>query len=359
MYQYQQFAILLRGGGDIATGIALRLYRSGFRRLIILETAHPMAVRRRVAFSEAVYEGLCTVEGITAALAPRPEEIAPLWDAGCIPVMVDPQGVSIPRLRPEVIIEATLAKRNVASASPMRLSSSAWGPASPWAKNVHCIVETNRGHNLGRVLYAGSAEPDTGIPGDIVGMTTERVLRAPQTGIFLSRHDIGDHVKAGDIVATVEPTAYPRKSALLSAALSVAFCARERPLRIGSKSRRGSARQHGLPPRLGQGLCHRRRHTGSHPRTLQPPLLHPQGHPPLPCGQERAHSVNNATSEPFHTRRTGEAACNRTIQTTAGCRSQSDGAGPVYRRYGPAGYAARRLCAQHHRPRYGPFHRCL
>lgn len=82
MYQYQQFAILLRGGGDIATGIALRLYRSGFRRLIILETAHPMAVRRRVAFSEAVYEGLCTVEGITAALAPRPEEIAPLWDAG-------------------------------------------------------------------------------------------------------------------------------------------------------------------------------------------------------------------------------------------------------------------------------------
>ena len=113
MYQYQQFAILLRGGGDIATGIALRLYRSGFRRLIILETAHPMAVRRRVAFSEAVYEGLCTVEGITAALAPRPEEIAPLWDAGCIPVMVDPQGVTIPRLRPEVVIEATLAKRNV------------------------------------------------------------------------------------------------------------------------------------------------------------------------------------------------------------------------------------------------------
>lgn len=92
MYQYQQFAILLRGGGDIATGIALRLYRSGFRRLIILETAHPMAVRRRVAFSEAVYEGLCTVEGITAALAPRPEEIAPLWDAGCIPVMVDRSG---------------------------------------------------------------------------------------------------------------------------------------------------------------------------------------------------------------------------------------------------------------------------
>ena len=164
MYQYQQFAILLRGGGDIATGIALRLYRSGFRRLIILETAHPMAVRRRVAFSEAVYEGLCTVEGITAALAPRPEEIAPLWDAGCIPVMVDPQGVTIPRLRPEVVIEATLAKRNVGvgiTDAPLVIGV---GPGFTVGENVHCIVETNRGHNLGRVLYSGSAEPDTGIP---------------------------------------------------------------------------------------------------------------------------------------------------------------------------------------------------
>ena len=144
MYQYQQFAILLRGGGDIATGIALRLYRSGFRRLIILETAHPMAVRRRVAFSEAVYEGLCTVEGITAALAPRPEEIAPLWDAGCIPVMVDPQGVSIPRLRPEVIIEATLAKRNVGvgiTDAPLVIGV---GPGFTVGENVHCIVETNQ-----------------------------------------------------------------------------------------------------------------------------------------------------------------------------------------------------------------------
>ena len=194
MYQYQQFAILLRGGGDIATGIALRLYRSGFRRLIILETAHPMAVRRRVAFSEAVYEGLCTVEGITAALAPRPEEIAPLWDAGCIPVMVDPQGVTIPRLRPEVVIEATLAKRNVGvgiTDAPLVIGV---GPGFTVGENVHCIVETNRGHNLGRVLYSGSAEPDTGIPGDIVGMTTDRHLsqpprhRRPRQGRRCRRH---------------------------------------------------------------------------------------------------------------------------------------------------------------------------
>lgn len=204
MYQYQRFAILLRGGGDIATGIALRLYRSGFRRLIILETARPLAVRRRVAFSEAVYEGLCTVEGISAALADSPDEIAPLWDAGCIPVLVDPHGVAIPRLRPEVIIEATLAKRNVGvriTDAPLVIGV---GPGFTVGKDVHRIVETNRGHNLGRVLYAGSAEPDTGVPGDIAGMTTERVLRASASGLFVTAHDIGDHVKAGDLIATVE-----------------------------------------------------------------------------------------------------------------------------------------------------------
>ncbi len=204
MYQYQRFVILLRGGGDIATGIALRLFRSGFSRLIILETERPMAVRRRVAFSEAVYEGVCSVEGIRAALASRLEDVLPLWDAGCIPVMIDPQGVLVPRIRPDVIIEATLAKRNIGvhiTDAPLVIGV---GPGFTAGKDVHRIVETNRGHNLGRVIHSGTAEPDTGIPGDIAGMTTERVLRAPQSGIFRTCHDIGDHVKAGDVVARVE-----------------------------------------------------------------------------------------------------------------------------------------------------------
>ena len=204
MYPYQRFVILLRGGGDIATGIALRLFRSGFNRLIILETPRPLAVRRQVAFSEAVYEGVCSVEGTIAALASRLEEVLPLWDAGCIPVMIDPQGVLVPRIRPDVIIEATLAKRNIGVSitdAPLVIGI---GPGFTAGKDVHRIVETNRGHDLGRVLAEGSAAPDTGIPGDIAGMTTERVLRAPQTGIFRTRHDIGDHVKAGDVVATVE-----------------------------------------------------------------------------------------------------------------------------------------------------------
>ena len=203
MYQYQQFAILLRGGGDIATGIALRLYRSGFRRLIILETAHPMAVRRRVAFSEAVYEGLCTVEGITAALAPRPEEIAPLWDAGCIPVMVDPQGVTIPRLRPEVVIEATLAKRNVGvgiTDAPLVIGV---GPGFTAGEDCHAAVETMRGHTLGRVIYCGSPIPNTGVPGIIGGYGAKRVMRSPAAGVFEPKMEIGQMVKAGEVAAVV------------------------------------------------------------------------------------------------------------------------------------------------------------
>ncbi|MFR4117628.1 MAG: molybdenum hydroxylase [Bilophila wadsworthia] len=210
MYQYQQFAILLRGGGDIATGIALRLYRSGFRRLIILETAHPMAVRRRVAFSEAVYEGLCTVEGITAALAPRPEEIAPLWDAGCIPVMVDPQGVTIPASAPKSSLsharQTERRRRHHRRASRHRRGARLHrGRKCPLHRRNQPGAQPRTGP------YSGSAEPDTGIPGDIVGMTTERVLRAPRTGIFLSRHDIGTTSKAGDVVATVEANGVSRE----------------------------------------------------------------------------------------------------------------------------------------------------
>lgn len=203
MYQYQRFVILIRGGGDIATGIALRLHRAGFHRLILLETARPLAVRRRVAFSEAVYEGLCSVEGTFAALASRLDEIPQLWDAGCIPVMVDPEGILVPRIRPEVLIEATLAKHNIGvcmTDAPLVIGV---GPGFTAGKDVHRIVETNRGHNLGRVITSGCAEPNTGIPGSINGMTLERVLRAPCSGIFRTRHDIGDEVKAGEVIATV------------------------------------------------------------------------------------------------------------------------------------------------------------
>lgn len=204
MYPLQQLTILLRGGGDIATGIALRLYRSGFRRILILETARPLAVRRRVSFCEAVYEGFCTVEGITAAHAANLGEVPSLWDAGCIPVLVDTQGINVPLLRPEIVIEATLAKHNIGvtlADAPLVIGV---GPGFTAGKDVHRVVETNRGSNLGRVIHVGSAEPDTGIPSTVGGVAVKRVLRAPQTGMFMTSHDIGDFVHTGDIVATVK-----------------------------------------------------------------------------------------------------------------------------------------------------------
>lgn len=203
MYPLQDLTILLRGGGDIATGIALRLYRSGFRRLLILETDKPLAVRRRVAFCEAVYEGFCTVEGVTSALAASLGEIAPLWEAGCVPVLIDKNGICIPLLHPDVVIEATLAKRNIGvtlADAPLVIGI---GPGFTVGKDVHRIVETNRGHNLGRVLTTGSAEPNTGTPGAVDGATTERVLRAPRTGLFETDHDIGDFVNVGAVIANV------------------------------------------------------------------------------------------------------------------------------------------------------------
>lgn len=225
MLRSRQLTILLRGGGDIATGIALRLYRSGFRQLVILETRRPLAVRRRVAFSEAVYEGITTVEGIPAVLVNSAGEIPSVWNGGCcsllpglpslltaIPVLIDPAGVSIPALQPDVVIEATLSKRNIGvslddaplviGVGPGFIAGTAEDP--PAGQNVHRIIETNRGHNLGRVITHGAAEPNTGNPGMVGGYSVERVLRAPETGVFVTCHDIGEVVSAGESVAYVE-----------------------------------------------------------------------------------------------------------------------------------------------------------
>lgn len=203
--------ILLRGGGDIATGIALRLYRAGFRRLIILEMEHPSAVRRRVAFCEAVYEGLIVVEGITAALAANTYEIDSLWEADCIPVLVDPKGICIPRLRPDVIIEATLSKQNVGVTLEDASLVIGIGPGFTAMKDVHRVVETNRGPNLGRVLRSGRAELDTGIPGQVAGFASERILRAPHNGVFITNYDIGDTVQQGELVAVVRDKSVTRE----------------------------------------------------------------------------------------------------------------------------------------------------
>lgn len=197
-----EWRILLRGGGDIASGIAWRLHHCGFR-VVITEIAQPMAVRRKVAFCEAVYDGSTVVEGVEARLAQGADDVPKLWDQGRIPVLVDALAESRQILKPDAILDAILAKKNLGTAMTDAPLVIAVGPGFEAGKDAHFVVETNRGHHLGRLLTRGSAEPDTGIPGSVQGFTTERVLRAPADGPWQNRLDIGDLVDAGQEVGSV------------------------------------------------------------------------------------------------------------------------------------------------------------
>lgn len=193
--------VLIRGGGDIATGVALRLWRSGMA-VCICEIPVPTAIRRTVCFSEAVRLGEVTVEGVTARLCEM-EEIPDLLDQRIIPVLIDPEGTSIPLLSPDVVVDAILAKRNLGTTPDMAPVVIGVGPGFTAGVDCHAVVETMRGHTLGRVIHAGSALPNTGIPGLIGGFAGERVLRAPADGVFHQLLDIGAQVRQGDVAATV------------------------------------------------------------------------------------------------------------------------------------------------------------
>jgi len=199
----QKIKIIIRGAGDLATGVALRLHRAGFKNLLLLERDHPLAVRRLVAFSEAVTQGEISVEGIRAQKI-SPENAGDPWQDGTIPVLVDPEGESIAGLRPQVVIDAILAKRNTGTTAKDADLVIGLGPGFTAGKDVHCVIETMRGHGLGRVIYSGTALADTGVPGSIGGYTGERLLRAPEDGLFVTSHDIGDRVNKDQRVATVD-----------------------------------------------------------------------------------------------------------------------------------------------------------
>lgn len=193
--------VVIRGGGDLATGIALRLFRSGMR-VVICETAMPTSIRRTVCFSEAVRLGEMTVEGITARRAVL-EEIPALLETGTIPVLIDPEAACIKELRPDAVVDAILAKRNLGTTIDMAPVVIAAGPGFTAGADCHAVVETMRGHYLGRTIYQGPALPNTNIPGLIGGYAGERVLRAPADGIFQGVKRIGDQVRAGDIAGYV------------------------------------------------------------------------------------------------------------------------------------------------------------
>ncbi len=202
--------IIIKGAGEMATGVACRLFRANFRRILMLETPSPLAVRRRVSFCEAVHEQTVSVEGIEAVLVGDETELQRAWAAGRIAVTVDPKGESIGRYRPDLLIDATLAKRNLGITKADAPLVVALGPGFIAGKDCHVVIETNRGHDLGRLISDGTAEPNTGIPGDIAGYTKERVLRAPADGLFTTGKEIGDPVRKGEVigrVGTAEATA--------------------------------------------------------------------------------------------------------------------------------------------------------
>lgn len=194
--------VLIRGAGDIATGIALRLHRAGYR-LILTDLPRPTSIRRTVCFSEAVWHGRCTVEGVEAVLAADAAEALALAQAGRIAVLTDPEGTAVRQLSPCAVVDAILAKRNLGTALTDAPTVIAVGPGFTAGVDCRAAVETMRGHTLGRVLYTGSPLPNTGVPGVIGGQSTLRILRAPAAGIFRPEMEIGQMVHAGEVVATV------------------------------------------------------------------------------------------------------------------------------------------------------------
>ncbi len=194
--------IIVKGGGDLGSGVAWRLHRCGFR-VVILECPRPTAIRRKVAFATAMYEGEITVEGVTARRATL-EEVHPLLEAGLIPVLDDPEGRTVEVLRPDVLVDAIMAKRNTGTCLDDAPLVVALGPGFRAGRDCHAVVETARGHFLGRVYWEGEALPNTGIPGEVGGASAERVLRAPADGVFQSQAQIGDLVEAGQTVAWVD-----------------------------------------------------------------------------------------------------------------------------------------------------------
>lgn len=207
--------IVVRGAGDLATGTIHRLKKAGFR-LLVLEAEHPAAIRRQVALSEAVYAGSARVEDVEAVrmdvdLAEKKnrkelleQEMERIWKKDGVPVLVDSAGLSIAALRPAVVVDAILAKKNLGTTKEMAPLVIALGPGFTAGEDVDVVIETKRGHNLGRVIRSGSAVPNTGIPGIIGGYGKERVMHAQAEGILRNAASIGDIVEARAVIAEIE-----------------------------------------------------------------------------------------------------------------------------------------------------------
>ena len=199
----ENIIVLIKGGGEMASGVAHRLSRCRFR-VCMTEIPNPQAVRRKVSFCEAVYEGEKTVEGITAKCINSYDGVEEAWKSYRIPLIVDATSSVKDTLKPTVLVDAIMAKKNLGTKITDASLVIGLGPGFCVGKDVHLVVETKRGHNLGKIIKEGEAEKNTGVPGEIGGFSAERVFRAPKNGILSTLKEIGDYVAPEDIIAFVE-----------------------------------------------------------------------------------------------------------------------------------------------------------
>jgi xanthine dehydrogenase accessory factor len=195
--------IVIKGAGEMASAVAWRLYMANLKRILMLETANPLAVRREVSFCEALHDGRKTVEGVGAERVSVFEDIHRIWEQGRIAVTADPQWHLIEQVRPNVVVDAILAKKNMGTRKVEAELVIGLGPGFAAGDDVHMVIETNRGHDLGRIITTGCAEANTGMPGSIAGFTEKRVLRSPAAGNFTTTRSIGDLVTADETIGTV------------------------------------------------------------------------------------------------------------------------------------------------------------
>ncbi len=199
-----QLVVGIKSAGEMASGIAWRLYKSNIKRIFMMELEKPLLVRREVSFGDAVYTERKTVEGVTAQKVTGDNDVNKIWSADHIAVAVDPDWDLIDKIKPDIIIDAIMAKKNIGTSKDDADFVIAVGPGFEAKRDADIVIESNRGHNLGRVINKGSAEPNTGNPGSINGYTLERVLRAPCSGAFQPKIEIADHVNEGDIIGLIE-----------------------------------------------------------------------------------------------------------------------------------------------------------
>lgn len=193
--------VIIRGGGDLASGIAHRLFKSGFG-IVITDIEKPTAIRRKVSFCEAIYSGEVVVEGVKGILCENLEEVKEIIIKGEIPVLIDENCRTAYSLKPIAVVDSILAKRNLGTKMDMAPITIGVGPGFVAGGDVNLVIETNRGHFLGKVIEEGSAAKNTSIPGNIAGYTSERIIRAAESGVIESFYKIGDLVKKGDLICT-------------------------------------------------------------------------------------------------------------------------------------------------------------